>query len=145
MKIKTFLHWTLLILGGITILNLILFYFFPESIPIINVSILKLAFVGIIEKRYIYVLISLLLCFLIIFGSISIKRGNIVLPIFVMAIYLLDFGQVIFLFVIALKEDYINSFVLLSGIIDIIVLTMFTMYFTERFKAMRQKQKVTVK
>lgn len=120
-------------------------FFSWKCIPIINVSILKLAFVGIIEKRYIYVLISLLLCFLIIFGSISIKRGNIVLPIFVMAIYLLDFGQVIFLFVIALKEDYINSFVLLSGIIDIIVLTMFTMYFTERFKAMRQKQKVTVK
>ncbi|MBD8986809.1 MAG: hypothetical protein EGR02_05785 [Clostridiales bacterium] len=138
MYIKKILQWVMLLSGGISACNLLAFYFLPLMFPMANVSIIKLTFIAIAEKRYGYILISCMLTILIIIGAASIKRNHILLPIFSLAVYLGDLMYVGCLFVKDLISGFINTVVIWSGIVDIIAIVLFALYFTGRIKSIKQ-------
>ena len=71
--------------------------------------------------------------------SISKKESHCVADL-VMAIYLFDLVWVTSLFIADLIDNYFNLYIVPSGVVDIIVLIIFTVYFTERFKVKRQNR-----
>lgn len=79
-----------------------------------------------------------MLTMLILIGAISIKRNRILLPILNFAIFLGDLIHVGCLFVKDLLDGFINTVVIWSGIIDIIAIVLFALYFTGRIKSVKQ-------
>lgn len=128
----------MLLSGGISACNLLTFYFWPLLIPMANFSIIKLAFIAIAEKKYGYILIGCMLIILILTGAVSLKRNRILLPILSFAIFLGDLIHVGYLFVVDLLDGFINTIVICSGTIDIIVIVLFALYFTDRIKSIKQ-------
>ena len=138
MYVKKILQWVMLLSGVISTCNLLTFYFLPFIIPMANFSIIKLAFIAIAEKKYGYILIGCILIILILIGAASIKHNRILLPILSFAIFLGDLIYVGYLFVVDLLNSYINTVVILSGTIDIIIIVLFALYFTGRIKTIKQ-------
>lgn len=138
MCIKKILQWVMLLSGGISACNLLTFYFLPLIFPMANFSIIKLAFIAIAEKKYGYILISCMLTILILIGVASIKRNRILLPVLSFAVFLGDLIYVGCLFVEDLIDGFINTVVIWSGIVDIIAIVLFALYFTGRIKSIKQ-------
>lgn len=132
------IRWVILIIGIVLAINLILFYFFPTNVPVLNFTMIRVGIIAVINKGYIA--INCLWIILTIMASVSVKKNRIVLPILVMAIYLFDLVWVTSLFIADLIDNYFNLYIVPSGVVDIIVLIIFTVYFTERFKVKRQNR-----
>ena len=138
MGIKKYLQWVMLLSGGISACNLITFYFFPLIFPMANFSIIKLTFIAIAENKYGYILISCMLTILILIGAVSIKKNRIMFPVLCFAIFMVDLIYIGCLFVEDLIDGFINTVVIWSGIIDIIAIVLFALYFMDRIKSIKQ-------
>ena len=138
MCVKKILRWVMLLSGGVTVCNLIAFYFLPVIFPTANFSIIRLIFIAIAEKKYGYILISCILTTLILMGAISIKENHIALQFLGFAVFLGDLIYGGCLFVDGLTDGFINMVVIWSVIIDIVVVTLFVIYLTGRIKNIKQ-------
>ncbi len=99
MSVHKILRWTLLLSGVASAVNLLVLYFFPMSIPLANFSIVKLAFIGMVERKYSYILISVLLILVILSGAVSIKRNGVLFPCLNLMLFLGDLIGAGFLFI----------------------------------------------
>ena len=128
MYVKKILERVMLLVGAISACNLFTLYLFPLIIPMANFSIIKLSFIAIAEKKYGYILISCMLVILILVGAASIIRNHILLLILSVVIYLGDLIHVGYLFVLDLLNSYFNTVIICSGIVDIIIIVLFSLY-----------------
>lgn len=132
----------LLLSGGLSVFNLVVLCFFPMAIPMIvkpiNVWMLRLCFIGMIERKGGYILFSCLLIFLMIFGAKSIAKKGVLLPVLNLLIFLVDLGWVIFLFVSCLNQDYFNIHVVPSGVWDMAVIILFVVHFMKNRRKIEQ-------
>lgn len=138
MNVHKILRWTLLVSGAISTVNLLILYFFPMLIPLANFSIIKLTFIAIVERKYSYVVIGILLILLILSGSASIKRNGVLLPCLDLVLFLWDLISVGTLFITDLLNEEINTLVLSSGVIDIVVIVLSVLYFVGRDRLHQQ-------
>lgn len=140
MSVHKILRWTLLLSGVASAVNLLVLYFFPMSIPLANFSIVKLAFIGMVERKYSYILISVLLILVILSGAVSIKRNGVLFPCLNLMLFLGDLIGAGFLFITDLLNGYMNTLVLSSGIVDIIVIVLSVLYFVGRIRLTKQNK-----
>lgn len=105
MYVKKILQWVMLLSGGISACNLLVFYSWPLVFPMANFSIVKLTYIAIAEKEYGLILISCVLTILILIGAGSIKQNRILLPVLGFAIFFGDLIHVGCLFV----EDLLGN------------------------------------
>lgn len=138
MNVYKILRWTLLVSGAISTVNLLILYFFPMLIPLANFSIIKLTFIAIVERKYSYIVIGILLILLILSGSASIKRNGVLLPCLNLVLFLWDLISVGTLFITDLLNEEINTLVISSGVIDIVVIVLFILYFVGRDRLHQQ-------
>ena len=143
MRIRKILQWVMLLSGCTTVLNIITINFYPLILPMANLSIIKLTFIAFAEKKYGYILISLLLNILILIGVKLIKRNRILFPVLIFPIFLGDFIHVMYLFINGLMVDFINTVIIWSGIIDIIVIPLFILYFKNQVKSTKHYKQPT--
>ena len=139
-SVHKILRWTLLLSGVASAVNLLVLYFFPMSIPLANFSIVKLAFIGMVERKYSYILISVLLILVILSGAVSIKRNGVLFPCLNLMLFLGDLIGAGFLFITDLLNGYMNTLVLSSGIVDIIVIVLSVLYFVGRIRLTKQNK-----
>lgn len=141
MRVKKFLQWVMLLSGGISVCNLFVLYFFPSVYSfslissIVNFSVFKLNFIAISENKYGYIVISCILIILILIGAVMVKQNRILLPVFSFAVYLGDLIHAGCLFISDLQNGFINTVVILPGIIDIMAVVLFVLYFTDRIRS----------
>ena len=135
MSVEKILRWIMLLSASISACNLFVFYFFPLIFPMANFSIIKITFIAIAEKKYSYILISCMLILLVYVGAISIKQNYIVLSILSFIVFLADLIHVGILFFRDLFNNYVNTIGIFSGIIDIIVIMLFSFYLVSQIKS----------
>lgn len=140
MSVNKILRWTLLLSGVASAVNLLILYFFPMSIPLANFSIIKLTFIAIMERKYSYILISVLLILVILSGAVSIKRNSVLFPCLNLVLFLGDLIGAGILFITDLLNGYMNTLVLPSGIVDIIVIVLSVLYFVGRIRLTKQNK-----
>lgn len=140
MSVNKILRWTLLLSGVASAVNLLILYFFPMSIPLANFSIIKLTFIAIMERKYSYILISVLLILVILSGAVSIKRNGALFPCLNLVLFLGDLIGAGILFITDLLNGYMNTLVLSSGIVDIIVIVLSVLYFVGRIRLTKQNK-----
>ena len=93
-----------------------------------NFSIIKLSYIAIAERKYGYILISCMLVILILIGAASIKRSHILLLNLSFVIFLGDLIYVGYLFILDLLNNYFNTVTICSGVVDIIIIVLFSLY-----------------
>ena len=129
MYLKKALQWLMLLSGGISACNLLTLYFLHFITPGANISILKLTFIALAEKKYSYILFCCVLVSLILLGSVSIKQNSVWLPRLNFLVFLGDLIYVGYLLIMDLSNGYFNIFAICSGVVDIIVVVLLILYF----------------
>lgn len=92
---------------------------------------------GFARKTYWLIPVSFALTDLLIAGAISLKRNHMLLPTLAFAVFLVDFIQTAYIFISDLTNSDLNMMVICSGIIDMLVIALFSIYFSENVKYIR--------
>ncbi len=140
MRASKILRWVLLLSGGVTAINILILYFCPVLIPAANFSVVRLTFVGLLERRYGYILISALLAALILGGSVGVKKNRVLLPCLNLVLFLGDLIGAGILFAVNLLNGLVNTLPLSSGVVDMVVVVLSVLYFVQRTKLIRQNK-----
>ena len=132
---KKFLFYSLLIISSITLVNLIVLYWFPIQIPFCSYLATSLMFTAYIIKAYYLIPICFSICILMLFTAFSFLKEKIFLPI-ALSIYLLC--DLIFLaysfFDAWINDSYFMSVQAIQMIVSITVTTFMCIYFVTRRK-----------
>ena len=74
---------------------------------------------------------------MLIAGAISLKRNHMLSPTLAFAVFLVDFIQTAYIFISDLTNSDLNMMVICSGIIDMLVIALFSIYFSVIVKYIR--------
>lgn len=113
----------LAIVSAVSLVNVLVMYWFPINIPISSFSAVRLTVVAFIEKRYYLIPVSVLICILLFLSTLSIRRQHIILPSLLLLYLIYDFIIVLSLFIDALDDGYWKIYIIRTIIsISLIVL-----------------------
>ena len=76
----------LIIIAAITIIGIIIMYWFPIPTPFSSYTATRATFIAFLDRKYYLILISILICGLILYTAKSIKKNKI-LPAILLLIY----------------------------------------------------------
>ena len=100
------------VISIISLINVVVMYWIPINIPLSSFLAVRFTFVALIEKRYYFVLVSLLICVSLLLTTISIRKQRIVLPILSLLYLICDFVIVFSLLVDGLGDGYWRTYIL---------------------------------
>ena len=113
----------LAIVSTVSLINVIVMYWFPIDIPISSFSAVRLSVVAFMDERYYLNLFSILICVLLFLSTRSVRCGHIVLPSLSLLYLIYDFIKVMSLFVDGLEDGYWQTYIIRTIIpIPLIVL-----------------------
>ena len=92
--------------------NILLIYWLPISLPFSSFSVVRLAVTAMIEKRYYLVLGSILVCILLFFATLSIRKQKLLLPALSLIYMAYDFCIVLSLLVEGFSDSYWRMYIL---------------------------------
>lgn len=133
---KKFLFYSLLIISSITLVNLIVLYWFPIQIPFCSYLATSLMFTAYTIKAFYLIPICFSICILMLLTAFSFQKEKIFLPI-ALSIYLLcDLFFLAYSFLDAwINGSYFMSVQAIQVIVSITVTTFMCIYFVTRRKA----------
>ncbi len=102
----------LAIVSIVSLVNVLVMYWFPINIPINSFSAVRLTVVAFIEKRYYLILISVLICVLLFLSTLSVRRQHIVLPSLLLIYLIYDFIIVLSLLIDGLDDGYWTTYII---------------------------------
>ena len=109
------------IVSTVSLINVFAIYWFPINIPLSSFSAVRLTFVALIEKRYYLILISLLICVLLLFTIIAIRRRHILFPCLSLLYLAFDFVVVLSLLIDGLGDGYWKTYIIQSTVSIVLV------------------------
>ena len=80
----------LILIGTVTILNVVIMYWFPVTLPLSSFVAMRLCMVAIIEKTYWQILISLLIPLAMIAVAICVKKQYYLFPLLFTSYFIWD-------------------------------------------------------
>ncbi len=123
MKYSKFAFFALLVYSVTTFLNAISLYFLPYFSPLSNFLVLRTMFIAYAEKKYIFIIIALLINIIFFISVLHIKNGRKIFPTISLIILFLDLTIIlVFLFEGIVKDGYFSWFYVPHIIVDLIVI-----------------------
>lgn len=123
----------LAIVSAVSLVNVLVMYWFPINIPISSFSAVRLTVVAFIEKRYYLTLVSALICVLLFLSTISVRRQHILLPVLSLMYLIYDFVIVFSLLVDGLGDGYWRTYII-QTIVSIALIVLLCIYCWNSFR-----------
>ena len=102
---KKVLYYSLLVIGSITLINVLIGYWFPIHFPLSSFLAIGVMYASYFLKAYYLVTISIFFCLLMIFSAIAISKEKIALPIVLLVYSLVNLLCVTYSFLVAWVGD----------------------------------------
>ncbi len=132
-----YLSILLIIVSAITLINVLVLYWFPVIIPLSSFSAVRTTFVAFIEKRYALIAVSLLICGLLFLSAISVRRQRVLLPALTLVYLLYDFLVVLSLLVQGIDDGYWTYYII-QTLISAVLIGLLGMYCWTNLRAHRR-------
>lgn len=92
--------------GGITLINVIIMYWFPIILPFTVFTPLRLVMLAYIKKQYWLVLVSVLVCILLLMTIRAICKKGILFPILSLLYLVYDFLTVLYVLIDSITDGF---------------------------------------
>ena len=109
---KYWLQNLLRIISVVTLINIIIMYWFPFMIPFSSFVAIRLVVLAFIEKTYRLLLIALLICILLFLTTFSIRRQHIFLPALSLGYLVYDFFIVLSLMTKGMNDGAWKTYII---------------------------------
>lgn len=102
----------LTILSLISVVNVLVMYWFPIIIPISSFSAVRFTFIAFVEKQPLLIFVSIMIIAILFFSTISIRRRCVFFPMMSLAYLIYDFIIVSLLLFDGLADGYWKNYIL---------------------------------
>ncbi len=117
----------LTIVSIVTIINVLIMFWFPILIPLSSFTVLRNMFIGLIEKKYYLIIVSALICLLLFVSGISVRRQRILLPVMSLMYLIYDLIRVFILLIDGLGDGHWSVYII-QTIVSIVLIVLLGAY-----------------
>ena len=118
----------LTVVSTVSLINVLVMYWFPIVIPLSTFSAVRLTVLAFIEKRYSLLIVSVLICALLFLSTISVRKQHILLPLLSLVYLIYDCVRVFVLLVNGLSDGYWKTYII-QTLILIALIVLLCVYF----------------
>jgi len=131
--LRKFLYYWLLIISLISLINIIVLYWFPIHIPLSSYVATSLMSIVYFFKAYYLVPIALLICVFVFCGAFSFRKKRIVLPVMLLVYFLIDsFFPAYSFFNAWFNDEYFIAMQAIKIIINLVTIVVIFIYIFKR-------------
>ena len=122
--------------GGITLINVIIMYWFPIIFPFTVFTPLRLVMLAYIKEQYWLVLVSVLVCILLLMTIREICKQRILFPILSLLYLVYDFLTVLYVLIDSISDGYWTIYIV-QILMPLILIILICIYCWTYFAAHR--------
>lgn len=104
-----------------TLINILVLYWLPINAFLSSFSAVKIVALSFLEKRYYLIPASVLICTLLFFTTISIRRQHILLPVLSLVYLIYDFATVLSLLIDGLYDGYWKIYIIQTIVLFVLI------------------------
>lgn len=118
----------LIVLPVATVASMLMLLVFPIDIPLKSFFAFRVAFIGLMEKQFYLILLSVLICALLFLSALAVRKQQILLPALSLAYLLYDCYTVLSFLVDSLDDDEYWTTYIPQALVLIIVVALLGLY-----------------